>query len=215
MIRVRKSQNVPAILSQQGKKAAEECCRRYDLDAADFDSGLKKFRAQSSIYGHSSVKTKLQEEHHYKCCFCEADFTANGYGDVEHFRPKGGYQTTLKGQLNRPGYYWLAYEWKNLFFSCQIRNQRYKKNFFPIENEALRAKNHAFDVVLEVPDIIHPALDDPAKHLKFNKHVLTHKTLKGYNSIRGYGLKRQKLNDARKQHLDGDCFLNCVKFGFE
>lgn len=212
MIRVRKSRNIPSVLSQQGKQATEEICQRYETESAEFDSGLKKFKAKRSIYAHSLVKKQLQTEQHDKCCFCEANFTANGYGDVEHFRPKGGYQITPEGKLNRPGYYWLAYDWDNLFFSCQICNQRHKKNFFPIEDEAARARNHALDIDLEVPAIIHPSQDTPDQHLHFNRHILTFKTSKGANSIKGYGLNRKKLKEARKKHFDtvelNDLFWN-------
>jgi uncharacterized protein (TIGR02646 family) len=214
MIRVRKSRNVPAVLSQQGKKTAEEICQRYETESADFDSGLKKFRAKRSIYAHSLVKKQLQTEQHDKCCFCEADFTATGYGDVEHFRPKGGYQITPEGKLNRPGYYWLTYDWENLFFSCQICNQRYKKNYFPIEDEAVRAKNHVANVTLEEPAIINPSLDNPDQHLQFRGHVLTHKTLKGENSIKGFGLNRKKIKETRKDYFD-KVELNNLYFDYD
>jgi uncharacterized protein (TIGR02646 family) len=214
MIRIRKSRNIPSVLIQQGKKATTDFCQRYDNEAANFDSGLKKFRAKRSIYAHSLVKKQLQTEQHDKCCFCEADFTANSYGDVEHFRPKGAYQITSNGELHRPGYYWLAYDWDNLFFSCQICNQRYKKNFFPLKDEASRAKNHTAVVALEEPAIINPSLDDPDQHLQFREHILIYKTLKGENSIKGFGLNRKKIKDIRKDHFD-KVELNNLYFDYD
>jgi uncharacterized protein (TIGR02646 family) len=214
MILIKKSQKVPAVLSQQGKQTADECCQRYQNKPADYETGKKKFRARKSIYGHAVVKEQLIKDQHEKCCFCEAKFTANSYGDVEHFRPKGGYTSTSKGELHRPGYYWLAYDWHNLYFSCEICNRTHKKNFFPLENETTRAKNHTYDLSFEKPAIIDPAIDDPDQHLKFNDHILTHKTLKGKNSIRAFGLNRRKIEEIRRDYLD-KVELNNLYFDFD
>ena len=48
------------------------------------------FEFDSSVYGHKTVKKALIEAQHGKCCFCEAKVVHISYGDVEHFRPKGG-----------------------------------------------------------------------------------------------------------------------------
>ncbi|WP_460914933.1 HNH endonuclease family protein [Spirosoma areae] len=136
-----------------------------------------------------------------KCCFCEADFTANGYGDVEHFRPKVGFTKTLTGRLIRPGYYWLAYDWNNLFFSCQICNQRLKKNHFPLANEEKRAKNHTADYIQETPLLLHPAMDNPEDHITFNHHVPVDKTERGKISISSFGIDRPTLNRIREAYL--------------
>ncbi|RIV22601.1 hypothetical protein DYU11_16460 [Fibrisoma montanum] len=201
MIRVAKSDNVPVVLTEKGVQATVENCRLYEINPNAYDKGATKFKINSDIYGHLSVKELLIFEQHGKCCFCEADFTANGYGDVEHFRPKAGFTKTLAGKLNRPGYYWLAYDWSNLFFSCQICNQRYKKNYFPLEDETQRAKNHTFDYEAEVCQLVHPSKDNPEDHITFNRHVPVAKDKRGKLSINGYGIDRPKLNTLREAHL--------------
>jgi hypothetical protein len=50
------------------------------------------------------------------------------------FRPKGGWVQNDGDALTQPGYYWLAYEWSNLLISCQLCNQEFKKNRFPLLN---------------------------------------------------------------------------------
>ena len=125
MIRIIKSPVPPAKLTEDVVlEKRRELEQLFDTDPAKYKAGGKgvKLPIDAKIYGHPQVKDQLKAEQHDKCCFCEADFTANGYGDVEHFRPKGGYQQTEKGKISKPGYYWLAYEWQNLFFSCQICN---------------------------------------------------------------------------------------------
>ena len=54
--------------------------------------------------------------------------------------PKGGTrQTADEKEMKVPGYFWLAYAWQNLFLACQLCNQRFKKNLFPLENPDERA----------------------------------------------------------------------------
>jgi hypothetical protein len=61
-----------------------------------------------------------------KCAFCETSIS-NHYGDVEHYRPKGGVQNQrrqwvrvrIKSRtIKHPGYFWLAYDWQNLMPAC-------------------------------------------------------------------------------------------------
>jgi uncharacterized protein (TIGR02646 family) len=214
MIRIAKTDSIPAILTTRGAAATQTNRDLYDANPAAYDAGIRKFDINADIYGHESVKTQLIDEQAGKCCFCEADFTANGYGDVEHFRPKAGYATTPSGRLNRPGYYWLAYDWQNLFFSCQICNQQYKRNYLPLDDEAQRARNHLFDHQVETLAILHPATDNPADHLTFNQHVISDITPKGKKSIKGFGLDRTKLNRVREQHLQ-NVRNNVVLAGFD
>jgi uncharacterized protein (TIGR02646 family) len=201
MIRVEKSSDAPSILTDKGMPETDENKRLYEANPATYDSGATKFKIQATIYGDTSVKEQLIDEQYGKCCFCEADFTANGYGDVEHFRPKAGYTEKRTSKLIRPGYYWLAYNWDNLFFSCQICNQRFKKNYFPLENEAQRAKNHTIDYRDETPVLLHPSVDEPADHITFNRHVPVAKTNRGKISITGFGIDRPELNRAREAYL--------------
>ena len=127
MIKIHKPASAPKILTGRGKLATQQLCDAFDHQhSSDFDF-------DSSIYGAKSVKNKLKLAQNHKCGFCEAKLDHIAYGDVEHFRPKAGYRQKGNDPLQKPGYYWLAYEWDNLLFSCQICNQRYKKNLFPIK----------------------------------------------------------------------------------
>src|SRR5207248_2896103 len=81
----------------------------------------------------------------------ESFFAHTGYGDVEHFRPKGGYKQRETDELKRPGYYWLAYAWDNLFCSCQLCNQRFKRNLFPLRDGRRRARSHTHKLDKEQP----------------------------------------------------------------
>jgi hypothetical protein len=69
-----------------------------------------------------SAKKALEREAAQKCAYCEAPTSVVAHGDVEHFRPKSIY-------------WWLAYGFDNYLFSCQICNQLYKGDKFPINGQ--------------------------------------------------------------------------------
>lgn len=66
-----------------------------------------------------SAKTRLKKDSSGKCAYCEANTEVVAHGDVEHFRPKSIY-------------WWLAYTFDNYLYACQICNQIYKSDNFPI-----------------------------------------------------------------------------------
>ena len=156
------------------------------------------------VYGSELVKNKLKIIFKCKCAYCETNTYPGAHPDVEHYR-------------NKKRYYWLGYEWSNFLLACQICNQNFKKNQFPIANEQKRLKTHPLSIMgkfdekacsihllnkEEEPLLLHPAIDDPRKHLDFlaNGDVKPlKKSKKGLNSIRCYGLDRANLVEARKK----------------
>lgn len=203
MISIRKSEDIPKVLQGNGLKETAKNTALFDKTPKPFNTGKKKLEISSAIYGAQEVKEKLIADQYGKCCYCEADFTANGYGDVEHFRPKAGYNVSRSVRaLEKPGYYWLAYDWNNLLFSCQVCNQRFKKNYFPLVNDKLRAHNHHEKITKEKPLLINPALTDPEKHIRYREHVPSAKDKPGDESLFAYGLNRPKLNEMRERYLN-------------
>lgn len=71
-----------------------------------------------------AAKRQLKAETAGKCAYCEAPVQAVAHGDVEHFRPKSVY-------------WWLAYCYDNYLFSCQVCNQTFKGDKFPLEGTAM------------------------------------------------------------------------------
>lgn len=176
---------------------------------ADFDAGVREFEFDSTIYGHSSVKLALVTLQHGKCCFCESTIRHIMPGDVEHFRPKAGYFVQTENALSKPGYYWLAYNFSNLYLSCEICNRTFKKNYFPLTNEATRVRshhNHA-DLINENPLLIHLEEDDPSDHLEFSREVPIGKDLKGTTTIDRLGLDRNELNTERLNYYEIMAFI--------
>lgn len=192
--------SVPALLAADGKG-----WQAVELFKTAYDGGTRSFSFTSKIYGHKSVKEALKALQHDKCCFCEARVAHVSHGDVEHFRPKAGF-TVLSGKkmvLFKPGYYWLAYDFRNLYFTCQICNQSFKKNYFPLADEALRAYSHRHDCELEICLILDPGKENPADHLYFEQEIVKAKngSVKGSETIKRTGLDRKKLADNRLEYF--------------
>lgn len=204
MIRIRKPNTAPRILRNRGVTQTDADKAAYDGAPQDYRSGDKTFEFKGSIYGAKSVKNALTKAQNEKCCFCEAKVTHVAYGDVEHFRPKGGYRQDPDDPLGRPGYYWRAYAWENLFFSCQLCNQRYKKNLFPLRNPGQRARSHHDDSSAEEALFIDPGAMNPEEFISFRQeypYAINGNDL-GRMTIDALGLDREALAERRRDHLE-------------
>lgn len=201
MIRVRKPANPPnrsALATRGATETATLCAER--------DAGAVKFTFDREVYGAASIKSLLLKAQHNKCCYCETKFTHAAHGHVEHFRPKGGwYQQEGEKELNQPGYYWLAYNWSNLYVSCPVCNDTYKRNFFPLANPAERNVWHGKGILHEQPLLLDPGgPDDPELHVGFRGEFVhpIDDSSKGTASIRYYGLNRPALEEDRREKLN-------------
>jgi hypothetical protein len=164
---------------------------------------------------NSSIWSELKEfllgkVFHGKCAYCESKITAASFGDAEHYRPKGKVTVREQGKESvvawndqpHPGYYWLAYDWRNLLPACQRCNSADgKMNQFPVQGAHCGpppADPPALDEV-EKPRLLHPYYHDPAKHLRFGeKGVVSGLTDEGETSIRVYDLGRDELRAERQ-----------------
>lgn len=145
----------------------------------------------------------LLKAQHGKCAFCESKVAHISYGDVEHFRPKAGWRQAEGEPLGLPGYYWLAYEWTNLFLACTLCNQQFKKNLFPLQTSARRARSHKEDVTAEDPLLLDPTVDDPEAFISFREEVpyAVDGNARGEATIHTLGLRRDALAEQRRKHL--------------
>lgn len=89
----------------------------------------------------SELKDLLMDCSEKKCWYCETK-RRRDYYTVDHFRPK----SSVDENKEHSGYWWLAFEWRNLRFSCSYCNSGYrkdgvegKKSSFPIVDETKRA----------------------------------------------------------------------------
>jgi uncharacterized protein (TIGR02646 family) len=202
MIRIIKPYTAPSKLLIDGQLENAINCAAYDANPISYINGPGKFKIKKSIYGHKTVKRLLLGAQHQKCCFCEKN-QRDEPGAIEHFRPKNGYLSQRgEKRLRKPGYYWLAYDWNNLYFVCHPCNTSYKKNLFPLRDSANRARSHHDDISLESPLLLDPGgAEDPRNHIVFDNDVPRGISVIGRETILICGLDRAALNEDRKEWL--------------
>ncbi|RFZ94133.1 hypothetical protein D0C36_00825 [Mucilaginibacter conchicola] len=197
MIRIIRPAVIPKKLKNDGPGLTKANNKAFHDDAAKF---LKDLKIKTAVYGAKSVKKALKKAQHNKCCFCEKE-QVDEYGAVEHFRPKKGYKIDRKQKkMTKPGYFWLAYDWSNLFFVCGRCNTSFKGNLFPLKDDLKRAKSHKDNVADEVPLLLDPTgsgVMDPESHIYFKDQFVMYHSEFGQATIDICGLDRDELNNKR------------------
>ncbi len=201
MIKIEKPARSPKTLIEKGKAENKKHCIAYKRNPDDYESGWEVFEFKEKIYRAQSVKKALLRAQHNKCCYCESEFLSTSYGAVEHYRPKGAVRQAPRQSRQYPGYYWLAYDWDNLLFSCTVCNTMYKRELFPLTNDKERARNHNDNIERERPLFINPAIEDPRKHIRFRGATPSPRTKVGRETIKGMGLRRNDLVERRRRRL--------------
>jgi hypothetical protein len=114
--------------SVDSEKAIAKAIEAWEKDGSNLPADSKD--KDSEVWGRLK-KWLLTEFFHKKCAYCEIKIVRDT-ADAEHFRPKGsvrmrdGNDKAVKvavkapdgKQINHPGYFWLAYDWRNLLPSC-------------------------------------------------------------------------------------------------
>lgn len=208
--------NIPKKLldkKSRGRKETAKAIRFYRIAS----NKTKSFAY--SVYKDNQVKEALKKLFNGKCGYCESQILLVSTGDIEHFRPKGGFLDD-KGDLQQPGYYWLAANWNNLLLSCSNCNRTNsfyiigkgkltvgKLNQFPLSNEIHRIRKPLDDFNNEelYQLLLDPCKDNPSKHLIFHhsglilpKKLGRGRSKKGKHSIDVYALQRKELVEARE-----------------
>lgn len=152
------------------------------------------------------------------CAFCGEKFRLGQPGDIEHFRPKAKVDDWPSGQRvriveneaekNHPGYYWLSYDWQNLLPACWSCNRPTtdvvsgaalgKRNYFPVRGRRAFRPGEEQD---EQKLLVHPCLDEPTDHLKFDPAtgVLIPLDERGDATEKIFNLNDRDLPGERKQ----------------
>ncbi len=200
---------VPATLDGQNSAGAMETARNMALAAQGRHDDMV-----FAAYATQPVKDALGALFHRKCAYCESLLLGNQPGDVEHYRPKKKVRLEpISGRTQEvAGYHWLAADWNNLLSSCADCNRprrqevngqgvevKGKANWFPVKDEARRAKD-AKGLKKEPRLLLDPCIDDPSRHLLFHEDgSVTAKSGSnmGRVTITVCGLDRLELLQAR------------------
>jgi hypothetical protein len=209
-----------------GTKAAPKKPPRFNEDLwTEFKDRLLK-----SVFGN-------------KCAYCESSKPARWPVHVEHFRPKGAVEYRKEGdetlypaktidpdgkEIDHPGYFWLAYNWRNLLPSCSHCNTGNGKNAqFPISEGKpyvfLRKVTPADGDMyarafpsptwkgmyylapedlndVEDPLLLNPCVQKPSEHIRFGVGgVATGLTPQGKHSMDVFDLRDEDLRQERQE----------------
>jgi hypothetical protein len=167
-------------------------------------------------------KSHFAVAQHSKCAFCEMSIVSHD-GAVDHFAPKAevwelsanpeerGHEREdglpnvrgrkASGKLN-PGYWWLAYEWRNYLVVCSVCNTKWKGCYFPLEvgpRQGPPDRN-----VPEKPLLLNP-FEDPApwRHFRFDQfgQMAAPESLKGQATMEVLGFDAYSDGQPRRPTL--------------
>ncbi len=156
---------------------------------------------------------------HGKCAYCESKIEETSPNYVEHFRPKGEVRDIKNVIINNhgttiphSGYYWLAYNWKNLLPTCWNCNTWHedksgvmvgKGNRFPVDGRYAEIPGGE---ATEAALLINPMHENPDVHIYMDEvGFIRNKpgSTKADNTVELFGLNtREALVNGRKKEYD-------------
>jgi len=175
--------------------------KNYRILASKFYSSPIKQRRQSKLlFSQASlnkIKADVKSQFSDKCAYCESKISKELRGEIDHFRPRNGAKD-FKG-FSEDHYWWLAYEWGNLYLTCEDCG-RFKQSWFPVDSQRAEPGTSYEQVIREKNLLIDPCNDWPDEHLTFNKSGLAIAvTVKGDTTIQLLNLNRVDLIEKRKR----------------
>lgn len=147
----------PALLDYQ-RREMERLRPIFESADGRHSQTVIDFRMPPPLLG--LVREALQNLFGGKCAFCECAAT-----EIDHFRPyrRAG---RADGSIDPQHYWWLAYDWENLYLCCSRCNAK-KRNLFPVLGPVASPLGDRQSLIDEQPLLLDPCRDDPEKHLKF------------------------------------------------
>ncbi|MBD8590407.1 AAA family ATPase [Peribacillus simplex] len=152
------------------------------------------------------ILDKIEGEFNLKCAYCET-FIDEGKGCVERYRPNGG--TYINEDYYPDHYWWLAYDWKNLYHACHTCSKN-KGRKFPIQGKPAAFSTQDNELHDELPVLLDPCFDNPEEYLFFDETGQVHSDReRGYVTIALLDLNREQLVKQREETLSSfKKFLN-------
>lgn len=128
----------------------------------------QRFTQPFRVEFQKGLKSSLRKLFNDKCAYCESKInTAATTGDLDHFRPRNGARGYDKN-FSPEHYWWLTYEWNNLYHSCPVCN-RYKATWFPLNSKPAKIRATYEEIIQkEKPLLIDPCNDEPNQYLTFD-----------------------------------------------
>ncbi len=147
---------------------------RLRQEISDFYGMHKNSRAQRTFtvgYLPNEIIETLAELFDQKCAFCESTLRRGkpGFESYLHrFRPDSYSQGFDAKDVAQDHYWWLTYEWENLYMCCHSCN-RFKSNVFPVEGKRAAIQTPHEEISnYEKALLIDPCVDDPKDFFSFD-----------------------------------------------
>lgn len=181
----------PAVLVAARVRLTEETARAWRRKRA-------RGPELDSVLLDPAILDSLLEMTNGSCAYCERSLEAHGpdAAVVTHHRPTWG-AVNSDGNVDLQAYWWLSYEWDNLYPAC-VDCVRSRGTRFPVSGP--RATTG--DLEAEQPLLLDPVADDPDQHLRYHPDgTITFLTERGRITADILALNRDSLVRARLSAL--------------
>lgn len=150
---------------------------------------------------NDEIKNLLLRAFNYKCAFCETELLDKKLSYIERFRPSIN-AMDLNGKISKNHYWWLRYEWNNLYPICKDCDRK-KSNLFPIKRKRAKPLVYGEELLKEQPLLLDPCADKPEEHFlfDFDSGFMISNSERGRVTIDVYGLNRRSLKTKRLNQL--------------
>lgn len=163
MIHVERPSSPPTRLVTQSKLPAFRAQTFFVQQLKKQQVKLVDFPFDPSVW--LEARPALTELFHGKCAFCESKEFSTSYVNISQFRPTRD-ALGLDGISSPFHYFWLAYEWENLYPICEVCD-RNKRNLFPVAGTRVAQGTLGAELEKESRLLLDPCIDHPDEHLVF------------------------------------------------
>lgn len=156
----------------------------------------EKFEFDDSILTDLALVNALFELFLGLCGVCESRLTRQRFA-VHRWRPAEG-AVSASGDTSAEHYYWLAYEWSNLYALCQPCSEA-KGRKFPVQGSLAQVGAKDSDLLEELPILLDPCVDDAEQSLVYHlTGEVVARDERGWATIDIFALNRRELIEQRR-----------------
>ena len=198
MIHIERKSPLPSLSLESVNKARREAEKFYD-PSHDRRQKHHKFLALTTRV--SGFREQLHEAFNSKCAFCESYIRLTDFSCMDRYRPKSG-AINVDGTASADHYWWLAYEWPNLYLVCLACN-KIRGDRFPVGKTRAAPRVTGAELLKEEPLLLDPCYDFPEDHFVFDeKGFVASDSQQGQITIEILGLNRTPLTQGRKEVVE-------------
>ncbi|WP_313455890.1 AAA family ATPase [Stenotrophomonas sp.] len=186
MIFVERSPNgAPAELIEYQQKHLAAFEKFFSVEMAEREHRWPDFNFPPRV--GKAIRDALISEFNSRCSYC-----GRHANTIDHFRPRSRAGRSRR-HVDLEHYWWLAFEWTNLYLACATCN-RNKANLFPIDGPAAAPMSFGSALNAERPLLLDPCSDRPEQHMRLDDSgSLTALSVRGEVTI-----SVLRLNDAHR-----------------